>query len=63
METIGGSELTVPAQARVIMFLFSGAFGSAQLTSTTGTGFSIVEGLSAVYFNDFCFMAATSIKT
>ena len=43
-DTIGGSELTVPAQAAVTMSRFSGFSLSAQLTSTTGVGFSMVEG-------------------
>jgi hypothetical protein len=42
MDSMGGSELIVPAQAKVMMFAFPSE--SAHVTMTTGTGFSIVDG-------------------
>jgi hypothetical protein len=44
METMGGSELTTPTQARVIMFGFPDA--STQVTNTTGKGNIVVVGLT-----------------
>ena len=48
-DTIGGSELTVPAQATVTISRFFGLSLSAQLTRTTGVGLSMVEGERETY--------------
>ena len=45
METIGGSELTVPTQAMVMMLGFASASVPQQLTMTAGTGESMVKGV------------------
>jgi hypothetical protein len=42
MESMGGSELMVPAHASVIMLGFPA--WSTHVTKTTGTGFNMVEG-------------------
>lgn len=44
METIGGSELTVPAQATVMMLGRAFSSGAQAVTITAGTGLSSVHG-------------------
>jgi hypothetical protein len=47
MESMGGSELMVPAHPTVIILGFPEA--SAHVTITTGTGLSIVDGFQTCF--------------
>jgi hypothetical protein len=61
IDTIGGSEFTVPAQATVIMLGFPAV--SAHVTITTGTGFNNVEGFQICFAIFISFLINTLLYT
>jgi hypothetical protein len=53
METMGGSELAIPTQARVMIFGFPNA--STQVTNMTGRGNIVVVGFVLTFVIDISF--------